>query len=196
VAGFSGEQVGAALKQVRKALVAGRLDSAMLTGHDPSGLLALLAPRQRKDIGAKFQTATFTTFATWIDPAVRLDAGEQPRVSGRVTYASTMVDGIQTLRVTTNFVWVYAFDGADHPLAAAHDEIQWEFPATAHLRAGDRGMWMGNTKAYSAWVDCAASEKGLLAPTRREVAPQPTDTEDPNALLKPDHDLEIRDDCP
>ncbi|WP_412746276.1 hypothetical protein [Krasilnikovia sp. MM14-A1004] len=196
VPGFTATQVDTALKTVRKALVAGRLDSTMLTGHDPSGLLALLAPNQRDEIGARFKAKTFTTVATWIDPAVRLDAGEQPRVSGRVTYTSTTVDGIKTLRVTTNFIWVYAFVGPDQPLAAAHDEIQWEFPATAHLRARDRGMWIGKTTAYTAWVDCAASDQGLLAPTRPGVAPQPVDTEDPDALLKADHAVEIRDECP
>lgn len=196
VPGFTAAQVRTALKSVREALIAGRLDDAMLTGHDPSRLLALLAPNQRDDVGKWFEDSTFDTVATWIDPAVRLDARERPRVSGRVTYASTTVDGIRTLRVTTNFVWVYAFDRADRPLAAAHDEIRWEFPATAHLRADDRGMWIGATKAYTAWVDCAASDRGLLAPTRRAAAPHPTSTEDPDALLEADHSLTIEDECP
>ena len=76
-----------------------------------------------------------------------------------------------------------------------HDQVDWEFPATANLRAGDRGMWVANTKNYSAWVDCAASYRGLLAPTRPEVAPRPTGTEDPKDLLKADHPLEIDDNC-
>src|SRR5690349_7009389 len=117
VTGFTAAQVTAALARVRTALIAGRLETSMLLGHDAAPLLALLAGNQRATVGKWFTSASFDTVATWIDPAVRLDPAEQPRVSGRVTYTSLLVDGIQTLRVTTNFVWVYAFEGADHPLA-------------------------------------------------------------------------------
>ena len=197
VTGFTAAQVTAALRKVRAALVAGRLDRSMLVGHDPGKFLALLAPSNRDDVGKWFKSATFDVVATWIDPAVRLDGGEQPRVSGRVTYASIRVDGIQTLRVTTNFVWVYAFEGADHPLAVEHDETRWDFPSTKNLRAGDKGMWIGGTKAYGAGVDCAAAAKGLLAPTPPDGrrAPDPRDTEDPDAYLKADHSLDIFNGC-
>jgi len=196
VAGFSAAQVGAALQQVRKALVAGRLDEAMLVEHRPTGLLDLLAPNSRDGIVKWFQNTDFQSVATWIDPAVRLNPGEKPRVSGRVTYSSAQVDGRRTLQVTTNFIWVYAFEGADRPIAAEHDEIRWDFPTTKNLRPGDWGMWVGAAKSYAAWVDCAASNKGLLAPTRHTgVAPAPSDTEDPANYLKADHAIEIGDDC-
>jgi hypothetical protein len=170
----------------------------MLVGHKPEAFLALLAPNQRDDIGKWFRSTNFDTVATWIDPAVTLDPHEQPRVSGRVTYTSKRVNGVQTLQVTTNFVWVYAFKGADHPLAVEHDENRWEFPAPNHLRARDKGMWIAYTRAYSAWVDCAAAAKGMLAPTRPGAAatPGPQDTENPDAYLKADHSLDITDDCP
>jgi hypothetical protein len=197
VTGFSAARVGTALRQVRAALIAGRLDHRMLVRHDPAGFLALLAPNQRDDIAAWFRSTSFDTVATWIDPAAPLDAGEQPRVSGRVTYTSTLRDGVRRLRVTTNFVWVYAFRGPDHPLAVAHDEIRWEFPATERLRAGDKGMWISSTRSYNAWVDCAAAAKGLLAPTRpgQGATPDPRDSEDPDAYLRADHSIEITDDC-
>jgi hypothetical protein len=197
VTGFTAAQVGADLTQVRAAMIAGRLDDRMLTGHDPARLIAMLAPDQRAEATRWFHEVSFTRFATWIDPSVKLDPRQQPRVSGRVTYSSVVAGGLRTLRVTTNFIWVYAFTGtaADRPLAAVHDQIAWEFPATANLRAGDRGMWVGNSTHYSAWVDCAAAKRGLLAPTRPEAAPQPSDSEDPMALLKADHSLEITDDC-
>jgi hypothetical protein len=198
VTGFTAAQVDAALRQVRAALVGGRLERAMLVGHKPDEFLALLAPNQRDDIGKWFRSTSFDTVATWIDPAVKLDSHEQPRVSGRVTYTAKRINGIQTLQVTTNFVWVYAFEGADHPLAVEHDENRWEFPSPSHLRAGDKGMWIADTRAYSAWVDCAAAAKGMLAPTRpgAGATPGPQDTEDPDAYLKTDHSLDIADDCP
>ncbi|WP_460491012.1 GNAT family N-acetyltransferase [Dactylosporangium cerinum] len=111
VTGFTAAQVDAALQQVRKALVAGRLDQKMLVGHDPSTLLALLAPNPAKHVKAWFDDASFSSVATWIDPAAHLDPDEEVRVSGRVTLGSAVVEGIQTLQVTTNFVWVYAFTG-------------------------------------------------------------------------------------
>jgi hypothetical protein len=196
VTGFTAAQVDAALNQVRKALIAGRLDDMMLAGHNPSRLIALLAPNQRGPAAKWFNEATFSGVATWIDPAVKLDPHEDPRVSGRVTYKSLVVDGLRTLRVTTNFVWVYAFAGLDHPLAAEHEQVNWEFPATRNLRAGDHGMWVGDSKSYTARVDCAAAARGLLAPTRPGTAPEPTASEDQNALLEADHALEIKDDCP
>jgi hypothetical protein len=187
--------VSAALGKVRRALIASRLDDEMLTGHNPAGLLDLLAPNARARIVKSFEARTAGAFATWIDPAVRLDPGEQPRVSGRITYASTVVDGMRTLRVTTNFVFVYAFTGAEHPLAAAHDELQWEFSSAKNLRAGDRGMWMGDATSYTALVDCDAASRGLLAPTVHPAEPEPDETEDPKELLSADHDLDIQDDC-
>jgi hypothetical protein len=194
VTGFTATQVGAALKQVRAAMIAGRLEQGMLVGHRPAPFLALLAPNNRPGIGKWFTARTEAPVATWIDPAVRLDPAEQPRVSGRVTYASAKVDGIRTLRITTNFIWVYAFTGAEHPLAAEHDQIRWEFPSTRNLRAGDRGMWLMDARSYSALVDCAAGAKGLLAPTRPGEGS--TSAEDPEKLLAADHGLDIDDDCP
>jgi hypothetical protein len=197
VAGFSAAQVGAALKDVRAAMIAGRLDPQMLVGHKPDKFLGLLAPNSRKVIKGWFSGQDLSTVATWIDPAVRLDPAEPPRVSGRTTYRSLSVGGIQTLRITTNYVWVYAFEGPEHPLAAEHDQIDWDFPDTRNLRTGDRGMWLINTRSYGALVDCTAAGKGLLAPTRMDSAPvaAPSNTEDPDNYLRADHSLDIGDDC-
>jgi hypothetical protein len=194
---FSADQVGAALRKVRGAMSAARLDDTMLIKHDPGRFIAMFAPNQGAALRKDFAGAEFITFATWIDPAVRLDPAEKPRVSGRVTYSSVTVDKIPTLRVTTNFVWVYAFSRSDRPIVVAHDEIQWDFPATDNLRSGDRGMWLGSIRAYTAPVDCKANDRGLLAPTRLDgaAAPDPRPTEDQDALLKPDHSLEIQDNC-
>jgi hypothetical protein len=40
-----------------------------------------------------------------------------------VTCSSVISGGLRTLRVTTNFIRVYAFVGSGHPLTAVHDEI-------------------------------------------------------------------------
>lgn len=197
VTGFTQAEVGKALKQVRRALVAGRLDHAMLVSHRPAIFLGLLAPSERKSIEKWFHNADFQTIATWIDPAVRLDPDEQPRVSGRVTYSSVKEDGLRTLRITTNFIWVYAFAGEGQPIAAVHDEVQWDFPDPDRIRPADRGMWIGDSRSYSAWMDCDAAKKGLLAPGKRKMEPnpQPSATEDAADFLRADHSLDIADDC-
>jgi hypothetical protein len=194
VKGFTAKEVGTALQKVRAALIAGRLDNTMLVEHKPAKFLGMLAPRSRAYIATWFKTDDFSSLATWIAPSARLDPKQQPRVSGRVTYASKMVDQIQTLQVTTNFVWAYAFRGPDRPIAVVHDEIVWEFTDPDDVQPSDRGMWLGEAESYMAMMDCAAAEKGLLAPGHLEAA-DPQDTTDPDAFLRPDHTLDIGDDC-
>jgi hypothetical protein len=176
-------------------MIDGRLDQHMLVGHQPDKFLALLAPNSRKQMQGWFRTAQFANVATEIDPKVRLDPAQTPRVSGRVTYQTLVRDGIIYLRVTTNFVWVYAFAGPTHPLAVEHDQINWEFAGADHLRAGDRGMWVTDTQSYGALLDCAAAAKGLLAPTPVDAGPGPAPSEDQNNYLRSDHSLDIDDNC-
>jgi hypothetical protein len=190
--GFTTAQINAALQQVRKALVAGRLDPRMLTGHDPSVFLKLITAGERDDVRREFFNGKdMENLATWIAPTAKLDPREQPRVSGRVTVASFYVGFQRQLRITTNFIWVYAFrDAPDSPLAAVHDEIEWNFPT-----ADSKSMSVGDTKSYIAWGDCSAFDKGMLAPGAAVVKPVPSDTEDPKAILKADHSLDIGNDC-
>ncbi|GGN62550.1 hypothetical protein GCM10010112_20860 [Actinoplanes lobatus] len=196
VTGFSAAEVKAALNDVRDAMIAGRLDHRMIVDHDPATFLDMLAPNAADHWRKQFQQGRSASVATWIDPAVRLDGKEQPRVSGRVTYSSEKIDGLRTLRITTNFIWVYAFEGGgDTPIAAAHDEIRWEFPRTENLRKADKGMWIGETQSYMAWMDCAASEKGLLRPGTATSAPTPATSEEPGAILRADHPLDITGTC-
>ncbi|MEU4244749.1 hypothetical protein [Actinoplanes sp. NPDC026619] len=197
VQGFSAKQVTADLAKVRTALIASRLDPRMTDRHDTSGFVKLLAPASQTFAKTHFGTETGLSLATWIDPLAPLDPAEQPRVSGRVSYVSKVQQGIPMLTVTTNFIWVYAFRRADHPVAAEHAEIIWTFSESPHLQPQDRGMFISSVNGYSALVDCAATTRGMLAPTPLNggAVPDPSDTEDPNQLLNADHGLEIHDDC-
>ncbi|BCJ40270.1 hypothetical protein GCM10010168_31280 [Actinoplanes ianthinogenes] len=196
VSGFSAAEVSESLTRVRTALILGRLDHDMIVDHRKGAFLRLLAPNARATIEKWFTNGSFSTVVTWIDPAVTLDPRNEPRVSGRVTYKSMVKDGTRILRVTTNFVWIYAFAGefANRPLAVEHDQIDWDFPQKDAVRLEDRGMWIGGATGYDAWVDCVASKKGLLAPTPKDAAGRPS-TEDQEALAKPDHSLDIDGNC-
>jgi hypothetical protein len=161
VDGFTAAQVDDALRTVRLALVAGRLDPEMLVAHEPSRLLGLIDEAQREQARGWFAGGPFANVATWIDPDADLDPTEQPRVSGRITYAAVEVEGVRALRVTTNFVWVYPFSGAGlaAPYAAVHDHVDWDFPA-------GHGMRVSAAESYFVSMDCRAATRGLLAPRR------------------------------
>jgi hypothetical protein len=79
VKGFSRIQVDKDLKQGKRAMIAGRLDPRMLTGHQASLLLTMLAPNVRTTIQQWFKTAGFSGVATWIDPAARLENTGRPQ---------------------------------------------------------------------------------------------------------------------
>jgi hypothetical protein len=200
VPGFSAVQVQAALTTLRSALIAGRLDHAMLVGHDTSALFDLLSMSSRNEMARWAQSGDLGAVATWIDPAVRLNDREQPRVSGRVTYSSVVVSKVRTLRVTTNFIWVYAFDGGGaQPIAAIHDETAWDFPEASVVNPADRGMRVAKVNYYMTWVDCAASAKGLLAPTKDDDTGSPAEpapSESAGDYLRADHSLTVPDNCP
>ena len=197
VRGFSAKQVAAYLAQVRTALIASRLDPRMIDRHDTSGLVKLLAPGSRSFAEKQFGTENGLSLATWIDPRAPLDPGEKPRVSGRVSYESKVQQGIPMLTVTTNFIWVYAFQRSDDPVAAEHAEIVWTFSESRELRAQDRGMYINSIDGYGALVDCRAARRGLLAPTPLDegAAPNPSDSEDPEQLLNVNHSLDIHENC-
>lgn len=196
VTGFSAAQVDSALRQVRAALVAGRLDPAMLRDHSTAAFESLLAPNDRTYVHQWFLTWRFRDVATWIDPKVTLDPHQPPRVSGRVTFASVGVNGVPTLQVTTNFVWVYPFVDGPQRVAAVHDDIRWDFAPEKRVRRADAGMWVGEARSYFAWIDCAAWDRGLLAPDESAFGGAlPAGAEDPDAVLRPDHSLDIVNDC-
>ena len=81
----------------------------------------------------------------------------------RVTYSSVVVSKVRTLRVTTNFIWVYAFDGGGaQPIAAIHDETAWDFPEASVVNPADRGMRVAKVNYYMAWVDCPSTPALLV----------------------------------
>lgn len=195
VTAFTVEEVAADLAAVKAAMVAGRLDHRMLVDHDPSGFLDLLAPEARTYIDEQYRSLHALSLVTSIDPDAHLDS-RPPRVSGRVTFSSTVDDRQRTvLDIVTNYVWAYAFDTGQ--VSLIHDEVHWRFYQDRDVLASGRGLWVVTYKGYWFNMDCDASGRGLLAPPRSYAvggAASP-DPENPDNYYDPSHTLEIGPGC-
>jgi hypothetical protein len=196
VPGFTAAQVNTRLQQVKRALVASRLDPAMLMSHDPNPLLKLLSPEAAKEIKSYFDTQKFFGFATQVAPGYTLTA-DKVRVSGRVTFRGNTSDGVRLLEVITNFVWVYPFAGAlrepgDH-LVIVHDEVSWAIPVEADVNKNYRGLRVSAWDAFASNMDCDLLKKSLLGLGK----PQPVtaSTADDNSAFDPSRSLNVTSTC-
>jgi hypothetical protein len=196
VDGFAAADVAAALGQVKAALIATRLDHRMLIDHDPSAFLDLVAPATRDTLDGLVRGTTLGTLqlVTRIDPRAHLGRNP-PRVSGRTSLSGVTDDQHRAvLDIVTNYVWAYAFDTDD--VVVVHDEVTWRFYRTGDVRADAHGLWAVQTGGYVMGVDCAAADRGLLAPPTRTIQASPGATpENPGNLFDPDHVLDITSTC-
>lgn len=190
VGDFTAEQVTNALEQVRRALIAARLDHTMLIDHDPEPFIALLAPAQQPAVREAFDSTEFATFATLVaDDAARIPA--PPRVTGRVTYRTTTAErGLPVLEVKTNFVWVYAL-GTPGGVAVVvvRDELVWQVLHADAFLEPSRGLRLSEGES-SAWgVDCDAYERGLFLPGHSGLG------ENADAVFDPERPLRVAESC-
>lgn len=138
--GFTVEQVGAALQTVKSALLAGRLDTAMLYDHSRTAFDALFSDYGVDLLDQLEETNTFTIVATRIAQGYTL-ADDPVRFKGDITFdGKTLENGIRVLVVHTSFVWVYPFSGqlqraGDH-LVTLRDSVDWMFPEEAEVDPG------------------------------------------------------------
>jgi hypothetical protein len=191
VPGFAKDDVAKALADVKKAMVAGRLDTKMLTGHDITVFMKLFAPSMQEDLQTYFDKKEFMPFATQIAPNFKLTS-DPVRVKGEMEFRGTTVDGLRVIEVTTNYVWVYAFTGAlDEPgdhLVSIHDKITWLFPHPEDVIDEAIGMNMGEWEAFASNMDCDLFDQSLigLGKPRYVVGggqENPNDAFDPNGSL-------------
>jgi hypothetical protein len=191
VPGFTADAVGAALANVRSAMIAGRLDETMLYQHDRSALDPLFSSYGRSELDSLVDQKILGIVATRIADGYRL-TDDGIRVKGTTSFEGTLVDGVKALVVHTNYVWVYPFTGeleqpGDH-LVTIHDKIDWIFPAAGELDADHTGMYLGENSEYTANnIDCASLDSDLIAlgkpvQTNQNVG-DPNDVFDPNGSL-------------
>jgi len=193
IADFTKEEVAAALAQVKEALIASRLSDEMLYEHDQTHLLALFAEPSAEDIRNAFQDHDGGLIATMIAPGHHL-IPDGIRVKGEITFDSRTIDGVPTIEVKTNFIWVYAFTGAlkepgDH-LVTVHDQHTWIFPDEDEVDPADRGMylWGEESQSLATGVDCSQPEDLIALGERTEVD---GGDHDPDAAFDPNGSLEV-----
>lgn len=195
---FTAKQVGNALTSVKKALIAGRLDSQMLVSRDPDAFLKLFSPAAEKDLRDDFASQEFSVYATQFAPGVEA-ADEAPRVKGRVTYTVTTSDGVPVIEVTTNFVWVYAFQvsgtEAGDNLVIVHDELVWQVPQASKVTESSRGLWLHTGQVYASNMDCDQFDKGLIAPGGQGVQAAPGGGENEDSMFDPERALDAGSTC-
>jgi hypothetical protein len=197
VPGFTAAQVTAGLENVKKAMIAARLDTKMLLSHDTSTLVNLLSPENREAVKTSFTKTDFFAFATHIAPGYSL-RDEKIRVKGTVTFTGGTEQGIRLLKVETNFVWVYPFAGelvkpGDH-LVVVHDKITWAFLADADVEPNFRGMYLDSWEGYASNIDCDLLNKSLIALGKPRFVPGATPGDD-NAAFDPNHSLDVQNTC-
>ena len=147
-------------------MIAGQLDQQMLVDHEPDKLLALLAPTSSHQIRAVVHDHDFANAGDRIDPTVRLDPAQQPRVSGRVTYRSLIVHGLRDPAGDDQLrLGLRVRPARPTRSRCEHDEITGSSRAPTTCAPATRACGSWHDQSYGALVDCAAGGKGLLAPT-------------------------------
>ncbi|MEU4589255.1 hypothetical protein [Micromonospora aurantiaca (nom. illeg.)] len=161
---FTAREVAAALTQVRAALVQARLGLPMRVG-DAEPFLALLAPESRAQLRRHFEDQSFVHYATRIGSQAEVD---EIRVRGEMTYeVFTAEDGEPSLRITTEYVWMYAFDiprttPGPAGIASIRDQVVWEIFQPGDLPATQRGLWLISAKSSTNNVDCSRLKEGFF----------------------------------
>ncbi len=165
VSGFTTDQINADLTQVKKGLVAGRLDARMLNQHDGTALTDLLAPDARGSITGDFTNKQEFPFATELGAGTIL-THDTIRVSGTFTLTGQVRNSINELDVVTNFVWVYPVasgrTGAGANLIVVHDKVTWTFALDQQVQASSRGMFLSEAHGYANNIDCEKLKLGQV----------------------------------
>jgi hypothetical protein len=194
VPGFTTEQVSAALKNVKKAMIAGRLSETMLYQHDRTALVALFSGYGADGVEEMFKQKLGGIIATMIPPSHHLTA-DPIRVKGEMTFEGATVEGVRVLKVKTNFVWVYPFTGelktaGDH-LVSVHDKVTWVFPAQDEVDPDYVGMYIDEESEFVASnVDCDLFDQDLIT-LGKPVTVNGAEAGDPDDALDPNGSMDI-----
>lgn len=149
-----------AFEQVRQALVASRMDPAMLTDHRPDRFLALLAPGVREHI-----VNDLPGWTTRLKQGTRLFPNGV-RASGRMTLGEK--DGYPA--VTTDYVFAYAFEPPDPEKLTSQMEMVAAIRERVTYAITPDGLWPSDSTGFQYSIACGAAAEGFLAPQFTEPA--------------------------
>ncbi|NUT96123.1 MAG: hypothetical protein HOY78_29255, partial [Saccharothrix sp.] len=169
------EQVADAYQQVKAAIVAARLDRALVEGHDATTFLGLFAEEHQEWLRERFDGAHDPEASAY---ATRVAKGQhllpvEPKVSGTMR---AEVGESGELVVRTNHVFAYAFATAlpvvdpMEVVAALRTEAEYAVFSDRRYRPASRGLWLRHVKGFRHSIGCEASKAGFLAPSISEVA--------------------------
>ncbi|CCH28717.1 hypothetical protein ABZ816_27345 [Actinosynnema sp. NPDC047251] len=206
VGGFTAEQVAAAYRQVKQAVVTSRLERSVIQDHDVERYIGLLAHDLQDQMRQLFDgrhDAEASMAVTRIAKGQRLlPAG--PKVNGTMT-AEAGQPG--ELVVRTNYVFAYAFETDKTPTSPMDVVVVRRVTMTYVVRSGDtfapesNGLWTDDTDGYDFSIACEAAKQGFLAPGISERPDRADDTGDgagdgpSEDYFDPNRSLEIRDSC-
>src|SRR5262249_52129064 len=143
-----------------------------------------------------FADKKFLGFATQLAPGQRL-ASDPFRVKGQMTFApATSSQGAKArlLKIETNVVWVYGFDGPSptpgQRMVTIKDQITWYVPADADVGDKSRGLFLSSWHALTYNMDCTLVKDDLIAlgqPSTLSTGP----TVDQHKLLDPNSTVDL-----
>lgn len=139
-------------EQVRQALIASRVDLAMLVDHRPEHFLTMIAPQVRDDIARNLPG--------W---ATRLRAGTTLlgiKVAGRMTLGEK--NGYPD--VTTDYVFAYAFRPPDPAKLRDQREMIAVSRHQVSFTVTPDGLWPSGARGFHYSIACGAARDGFLAP--------------------------------
>ncbi|GLZ37721.1 hypothetical protein [Actinokineospora sp. NBRC 105648] len=173
---FSAEEVATTTARVREALIASRLDPALLTGHDPNRYLGLLAKDAAGQLAPLFGTGRepqAQALVSLIDGDSKL-LPATPKVSGSMKVEA---GGPGELVVRTNYLFAYAFAGdPDSPpkdpmkiVVLVRADVEYILRQGSRWTAGSQGLWYGDdVDGFGYSIACDAYKRGYLAPAYRD----------------------------
>ncbi|RAS64577.1 hypothetical protein C8D87_10564 [Lentzea atacamensis] len=143
-----------AYEQVRQALIASRMDPAMINDHKPDRFLAMLAPDVREHI-----TKELSGWTTRLKQGTRL-LPNGIRVSGKMTLGEK--DGYPA--VTTDYVFAYAFEPPDPEKLLDQMEMVAAVREKVTYMITPAGLWPADADGFQYSIACQAAKDGFLAP--------------------------------
>ncbi|MFD9703826.1 hypothetical protein [Lentzea sp. NPDC059081] len=143
-----------AFEQVRQALIASRLDPAMLVEHKPDRFLSMLAPGSREHVATDVSMV-----------ATRLEQGMKLLPNGiRVSGKMTLGQGANYPAVTADYVFAYAFEPPDPRKLTTQMEIVAAVRHQVTFEITPEGLWLTKSSSFQYSIGCEASKAGFLAP--------------------------------